>query len=146
MEGGNDPRELGHTPPLRLKKAELGPPPCDRAGLGPTARWSLSLEPSSCAFLSKYKTVSCVRLFDFSGRQAWFSSVNVPQVSLSRVTWRGTRHTPVRCGLPSTLCDPSCLVSKTPSHPALKAKLFPKEFMTNTIIPLNSGAVSLPAQ
>lgn len=49
-------------------------------------------------FISKYKTFSCVRLFDFSGCQDWFSNVNVPQVNLSKVTWPGTSSTPVRCG------------------------------------------------
>lgn len=76
-----------------------------------------------------------------------FSDVNVPQAGLPELPGPGpgahlTGAAPV---LPPP-CNPSCLVSKTPSRPELKAKLFSKEFMTNTIIPFNAGMFYLPAQ
>ena len=95
--------------------------------------------------ISKYKAFSCVRHFDFSGCQAWFSNVNVPQVSLSKLPGLGPgAHLSGAAPVLAPSCNPSCLLSKTPSHPELKAKSLWKEFMTNRVIPLTQALFYLP--
>lgn len=135
------------TPRHRLKKAVRAFPSVPE--LGSAQLNSLESVPGTrlrhFRFVSKYKTFSCVRLFDFSGCQARFSNANVPQVSLSELPGPGPgAHLSGAAPRSSALCNTSCLVSKTPSHPELKAKLFSKEFTTNTVIPLTVGIVSSP--
>lgn len=70
----------------------------------------------------------------------------MPQVSLSKLPGLGPgAHLSGAAPVLAPSCDPSCLVSKTPSHPELKAKSFWKEFITHTAIPFSAGA-KVPAR
>lgn len=93
-------------------------------------------------FVRSHKAFSCVTRFDFSGCQAWRSDANVPQVSLSELPGPGPgAHLSGAAPVLAPPHNPSCLVSKTPSRPELKAESFWKEFTTNAAAPLSTGPV-----
>ena len=69
----------------------------------------------------------------------------MPQVSLSKLPGLGPgAHLSGAAPVLAPSCNPSCLLSKTPSHPELKAKSLWKEFMTNRVIPLMQALFYLP--
>lgn len=84
---------------------------CDSQGRQQGLLGTLSLCFNS---ISKYKPISCVRHFDFSGCQAWFSDANVPQVSLRQLPGQGPgAHLSGAAPDLAPLCNPSCSASKT---------------------------------
>ena len=133
-------------PELRLKRTVPGPCLHPWAGLGPPELSSIG--PNSCVSTSfpniKPSAVSGTLVALAVGLGS--SEVDGPPASLLSSLAPAQAHTcQVRPPTPPPR-NPSRLVSKTPSRPELKAKLFSKEFMTNTIIPFNAGMFYLPAQ